>query len=223
MKMAWIMILALALGCGDDAKKEASNNTTNNATNNTTNNATNNASNNASNNATNNTNSGNNPAQQCDSTVACDGQECFQIGVTAPYCSLGANLNVETCPLEDPDNPCCEDADCTEGDNGRCVSFQVGYCGGAAPPMLNVCRYDECQIGLDCQEGYACASAGTFGKPVNTCIAAICERDADCNDGEGGRCAILHTSDTCPEPVLGCTYDGDECRAAWVIKVVKLC
>jgi len=211
------------MSCSDDDAKKAPNGSTNNSTNNATNSATNNATNTSTNNTSNNEM---NPAQECESPEDCDLQTCAQIADAATYCQLPLDLRVEECQTPDESNECCDDTQCTDGPNGtsgRCISPFVGYCGGAGPGTGNQCRYDECQVPADCQENQACAPAGTFGRPVNTCIPALCEQDADCTVGTGGRCSLVHTSDTCPEPMLGCTYDGDECRAAFQCDNRQLC
>lgn len=210
----WILVGAIALlgACSDDDSTSNNGNNTNNSNN------SNNTNNSNDSNNSNNTNGSNNdvPPDECDDPSDCDGQICAQIGVAATYCLQEPDRRtVETCPTEDPSNECCADTDCTAMANGRCVSTMVGYCGGIQPPEINVCVYDQCQVGADCPDDQACALAGTFGSPVNVCIPALCVADSDCTDGEDGRCALLHSSDTCPDPVLGCTYKDDECRAVW--------
>jgi hypothetical protein len=218
---AILLSLILATSCSDDDGKKANENS---ATNNATNSATNNATNGGTNSATNNiVNNDVNPAQQCEEAGDCGMELCTQIANSATYCHLPLDLRVEECQTPDESNECCDDSQCTNGTNGRCISPFVGYCGGVGPGTGNQCRYDECQVGMDCQENQVCAPAGTFGRPVNTCIPALCEHDDDCSNGTGGRCALLHTSDTCPEPVLGCTYEGDECRAAFQCSDGQLC
>jgi hypothetical protein len=67
---------------------------------------------------------------------------------------------------------CATDADCVDGDNGRC-SF------GRGGPT---CDYDTCFKDEDCGADKVClcdgASSGTGGG--NTCISANCRVDADC-------------------------------------------
>lgn len=224
MKFAHLFLaLILAAGCSDDSDKKAANNLAmNNVENNSTNSGTNNTGSNNANNTT-GTNNGLNSAQQCYDPEECNFEQCQQIANAATYCGWPLNLRVDECQTPDEDNECCDDSQCTDGTNGRCISPFVGYCGGAGPETGNQCRYDECQIGTDCPENQVCAQAGTFGRPVNTCIIALCERDADCENGAEGTCALVHTSDTCPEPMLGCTYKGDECRAAYQCDNGQVC
>lgn len=67
---------------------------------------------------------------------------------------------------------CAEDADCTEGDNGRCGYSRIG----------GQCSYDECFSDNDCRPDQLCACDGGFGGG-NACIEAGCHTDGDC----GGR------------------------------------
>ena len=62
--------------------------------------------------------------------------------------------------------------------------------GGCAPPLRS-CT-DDCLADTDCRPGFVCScasdtNAGIGGCPVNTCIPASCETDADC--GTGGFCS----------------------------------
>lgn len=222
-----VMLCVAALACGDDsAKKTQNNNTSNNGANNTSNNGANNTVNHStSNNGNNATNNGQaDPVWECQDASSCEGRMCLQIAVSAAYCALADTAYIaDPCPMDEAGNACCSDSDCTEGVNGRCLSSMVGYCGGIPPIEVNVCRYDECQTGNDCGPNEACALAGTFGRPTNTCIPALCYGDGDCTDDEGGKCGLMHSSDTCPVPVLGCTYAGATCRASWQCPNNLLC
>lgn len=64
---------------------------------------------------------------------------------------------------------CTTDADCPEGDNGRCVSARGG----------GICSYDECFEDGDCATGELCACDGGVGGG-NACLTAGCTVDADC-------------------------------------------
>jgi hypothetical protein len=96
---------------------------------------------------------------------------------------------------------CRRDADCTSGNNGRCL-----------PPLHNgvgdVCSYDACFTDADCGPGNLCecgASLGTNGSdgtPMrlgNKCLPGNCRVDSDC--GPHGYCSP--TFDTTCGP-----YDG---------------
>jgi hypothetical protein len=114
------------------------------------------------------------------------------------------------------ENECCEDSDCDGGDSpGYCYAFQFNYCGGAAPPDVNVCRYDECQSNADCQAGQACAPRGFAGLDRNRCITALCNTDADCDTRAGGQCTPLGGPNACAAfNGFYCTYDDDVCRSS---------
>lgn len=78
----------------------------------------------------------------------------------------------------DPEDECTSDADCTEGDNGRCV-------GGLSAPAF--CSYDECTTDADCGTVRACACRAGPKYEANTCLNGTCRVDADC--GQDGFCS----------------------------------
>jgi hypothetical protein len=66
---------------------------------------------------------------------------------------------------------CSGDDDCSEGDNGRCVTQgRGGYW----------CTYDECYTDDDCGDGNVCTCGGDHG--ANHCLQGNCQVDADCGD-----------------------------------------
>ena len=109
---------------------------------------------------------------------------------------------------------CCNDEECTEGNNGSCVSISYNYCGGMAPPEENSCHFDECQTNADCSTGSACLPKGIHNSIKNRCISASCVEDSDCTNGESGQCSVLWNEAMCGSIVLHCTYEGAECRRA---------
>jgi hypothetical protein len=111
------------------------------------------------------------------------------------------------------DHECCADADCAGPFGARCVAFQVGYCGGAAPPEQNVCRANACATDADCGAGRACAPAGFRGLVAATCVERACATGADCGARPGGECRPLGGGAACV-PLAGfyCTYADDTCR-----------
>jgi hypothetical protein len=73
---------------------------------------------------------------------------------------------------------CGADAECTEGDNGRCVDFRGDQ----------QCTYDECFADADCPGMGVCECGGGFWSDNNVCLNdGNCRTDADC--GEGGACS----------------------------------
>ncbi len=81
--------------------------------------------------------------------------------------------------IPDVEESTCEaDAECTDGDNGRCV---WPYAGG------NICLYDECFEDSDCGGSLVCSCRVGEAFGVNVCYHGNCKVDADC--GEGGYCS----------------------------------
>ena len=131
------------------------------------------------------------------------------------YCISPPNYSMYLCEGNPHAEGCCSDRDCsTANSNGYCVAFEHGYCGGAAPPMINECRFNECVVDDDCQTGLICAPAGFGGRVVNHCMTASCQTDADCTAGTDGECRPLQRNPSCHHPkVFVCTYHEDECRS----------
>ena len=77
-----------------------------------------------------------------------------------------------------PDGVCKSDADCTDGDNGRCIWPYSGD---------NICIYDECFEDADCGGANVCACRVKEAFGVNVCYHGNCQLDADC--GAGGYCS----------------------------------
>ena len=88
------------------------------------------------------------------------------------------------------------------------------YCGGAPPPEMNTCRYDDCQQILIAQTGSVCLEKGVLGEATNQCIPAECTSHSDCTASTGGRSSAgqCMTSPTCGSLTLTCTYSDSECR-----------
>jgi len=94
---------------------------------------------------------------------------------TAPVCSndrppgsIGAG----------PDGTCVADAECTEGDNGRCVQ-RLG--------QPTFCSYDECSVDADCGAASVCECRNPSVFNANVCVHGNCVLDADC--GPSGYCS----------------------------------
>jgi len=120
--------------------------------------------------------------------------ECVQVPLHEPeanrYCLNPSPKPVPPYPCSDPVQPgnqCCTDANCTQGEHGRCQPFSVGYCGGAAPPQTNVCSYDECGKLAKCSPGKSCLPP-TFGSTRYSCATQECSKNGDCRARAGGVC-----------------------------------
>lgn len=143
----------------------------------------------------------------------------------AHYCVPNPPLTPNPCQGDGRDG-CCEDADCQGGAEGRfgvCHDAMVGFCGGAPPPSLNACSNPECNVDEACPEGRICLPAGLFGRPVNTCVEAACGSDADCTLLPGGQCQMVFNGQTCPAPLLSCTYGDSPCRVFDACPPGQLC
>lgn len=106
------------------------------------------------------------------------------------------------------DGDCTTDAECTAGDNGRCVD-ELGK------PAF--CSYDACSVDADCGAGSVCECRNPAAHDANVCVHGNCQVDADC--GEGGYCSpsAVTLDPFCTEGVpIGsvgyfCHSAGDEC------------
>jgi hypothetical protein len=100
---------------------------------------------------------------------------------------------------------CTSDADCTEGENGRCT-------GNAHDGWQ--CTYDECFADSDCASAadgapQVCGCAAGPSSNNNVCLPGNCRLDTDC--GAGGYCSP--SLDQCGDYTLGyfCHVPKDEC------------
>ena len=114
---------------------------------------------------------------------------------------------VDDCAHEDLDcTACMEDADCTEGAQGRCIRAGISR---------TQCTYDHCYTDEDCGAGAACA-CGEGSVDANVCVPAEeCTRSDDCG---GYACAVSpgcmgHESRTYVEAALLCHGPDDECQS----------
>ncbi len=74
---------------------------------------------------------------------------------------------------------CASDAECTSGDNGRCLATKVAA-------RTNYCSYDACFTDADCGNSKVC-TCREFASDANRCDPGNCKVDADC--GAGGYCS----------------------------------
>ena len=141
--------------------------------------------------STNNTSS---DASNADASVSRDGSSSLGDGSS----SVGVDTSLSRLPLKhratadacshdrgpgDADaqitqTECTKDADCTAGNNGRCLVTKVGAHG-------NVCSYDTCFADSDC--GSKACHCRESASDANTCVGGNCRVDADC--GAGGYCS----------------------------------
>lgn len=84
------------------------------------------------------------------------------------------NVEGSNYPIE---GECETDADCDEGERGRCEDFR-GYA---------QCTYDECTQDSECATGGPCGCELGFWSDSNVCLGGNCQVDGDC--GEGGYCS----------------------------------
>jgi hypothetical protein len=90
------------------------------------------------------------------------------------------SVSAEMCSTTNPTVTCRQDADCTQGTNGRCL-------GGLH--CVTSCSYDSCFSDSDCPTDKACLCRGNESSFVaNVCVPAECHTDLDC--GSRGFCSL---------------------------------
>ncbi|MCC7535971.1 MAG: hypothetical protein IT379_07150, partial [Deltaproteobacteria bacterium] len=110
------------------------------------------------------------PMDDCTLDADCPSGICWPSPDGARRCTMRIDPPLDGC--EGGFEPCClRDADCVDGPGGRCAAFTFGYCGGAAPPPGNTCRYDGCATDADCGGGI-CLPPGAIGNLNAACVAA---------------------------------------------------
>lgn len=116
-----------------------------------------------------------------------------------PPAERTAPISCATCRPDTPEpgeptGGCMTHAECTEGENGRCVRAMVGA----------FCDYDECFSDNDCADNEVCSCDGSY-YGGNACVPSNCRTSADC---AGTRCT----------PTYGCLAGGPPegwyCRTA---------
>jgi hypothetical protein len=99
------------------------------------------------------------------------------------YCvSANTPTRINPCSGAVPPGQCCHDSDCTNATAvGACDAAPGGlYCGGAMPPQINYCIYDQCSGGKKCPSGAVCAVAKAFGLHSAECFTSECSSDNVC-------------------------------------------
>jgi hypothetical protein len=131
--------------------------------------------------------------------------------------SLGA-LDTTRC-IDRSGITCTSDADCTEGNTGRCVSD--------TDPCLTKCSYDGCLTDADCAAGPCTCRKNAADVAANACLpGSNCRTDADCADCEACSPSVVPNSVDC-NPLgacscgdgvatlrYACRTQGDECVTA---------
>ncbi|MFT6397600.1 MAG: hypothetical protein ACJAYU_002354 [Bradymonadia bacterium] len=104
-------------------------------------------------------------------------------------------------PDDGGDWPCNQDADCTEGNNGRC---------SAMPRFGWDCTYDDCFDDAGCGET-VCGCGADWGSDANSCYSGDCQVDSDC--GDNGFCSPSFDSCGYYAGVVSyfCHTEEDEC------------
>jgi hypothetical protein len=119
-------------------------------------------------------------------------------------------LEMGDCHGTEDDLICTSDADCVDGEMGKCVHHDNAP--GDLPYSTCYCQY-ECTSGADCDPGSVCLPAGMvpgyYDYPI--CVPAACTQNSDC--GECGECALGRRHDGCQVSVsFACRHANDECR-----------
>jgi hypothetical protein len=104
-----------------------------------------------------------------------------------------------------PESLCSTDADCTEGENGRCSPMRFGW----------DCTYDLCFTDEDC-DGSVCGCGAGNSSDNNVCYSGGCNTDSDCAEGSWcspsfGECGLFSgvVAYFCRTPEDTCLNDGD--------------
>ena len=142
-------------------------------------------------------------------------EQGITLKVDETQCSLPTELNL--CNGTEMDFSCRSDAECTDGPNGRCLSYSYDNIGGKELYTACGCRY-FCTQDSDCTSDYTCdCSTGSQG----TCVRANCETGSDC---ETEACGVSSYNSGCGVVTrVGCFTSDDECRFASECEDTRQC
>jgi len=129
--------------------------------------------------------------------------------------TLDPTIPGDTCAGTEADLDCLTDADCTDGDYGRCLSGDrdgYGYYDTGEDTTYCGCTY-ACTVDTDCGTGEACITPELVptGRDYAYCKTVDCKTNDDCASGE---CSLTSFHDGCEYVVdLTCRDESaDVCR-----------
>jgi hypothetical protein len=142
-------------------------------------------------------------------TSPCSMNVCLLAPSGVRFCQLRSRQPVLPDSCADAPEPCCMgDGQCGMAPDGECIPNSFDYCGGAAPPRGNSCRYGSCRSDEDCTASPN--GVCTAGYP-RRCLYGPCRRNTDCTARSGGTCVLDTVAASCPSPAVFCRYAGDPC------------
>jgi len=106
----------------------------------------------------------------------------------------------DTCAGTEADLDCLTDADCTDGEYGRCLSSDrdgYGYYDTGEDTTYCGCAY-SCSVDSDCGINQVCLAPGVVGNDASypICVGSSCATGADCDSDE---CGVSRFHDGCSE------------------------
>jgi hypothetical protein len=145
------------------------------------------------------------PHEDCLSTGACSGKKtCFRLAHEFAMCDGPQRAATDQCaPLNPSAPPPPHRGDECGCDGGVCETGQVCIAAeeqcSCAPHQHNGCVDTPCTTPADCPEGLVCTPAslilpwwsGRAELAPRRCVRPACRSDADCIDGNEGRCSLL--------------------------------
>jgi hypothetical protein len=150
-------------------------------------------------------------AGDCETDADCRQSKCVEVTPGGFRVCLNPPPEATSCNMSTQDQ-CCSPADCKLP--GRCY-LAPQPCTGPVMLPHNVCMTDQCQSDMDCLVGTnlsaICVEPGVFGRPVRSCVPALCRIDTDCTEEPSGICAPV-TDFCCGSITMACVYPSNGCR-----------